>query len=102
LLRPIPGIAGHIEAVDVATPITTERYVGNWQGAIEGWLPTTEIPGMTMGQGMSHTLPGLENFYMVGQWVEPGGGVPTAAMSGRKGMRTICRRDGRTFVTTLP
>jgi len=40
--------------------------------------------------------------YMAGQWVEPGGGVPTAAMSGRNVIRTICQRDGKSFVTTVP
>jgi len=49
---------------------------------------------MTTGRGMSKTLPGLENFYMAGQWVEPGGGVPTAAMSGRNVIRQICKQDG--------
>jgi phytoene dehydrogenase-like protein len=102
LEKRFPGFGDQVEAVDVATPVTTERYTGNWQGSIEGWLPTTETPDMMMGRGMSQTLPGLENFYMVGQWVEPGGGVPTAALSGRKVMRTLCRRDGRPFVTALP
>ena len=51
---------------------------------------------------MSKTLPGLENFYMIGQWVEPGGGVPTAAMSGRNVMQIICKRDKRPFVAQVP
>ena len=35
----------------------------------------------TYGAHMANTLPGLANFYMAGQWFEPGGGVPTAALS---------------------
>jgi phytoene dehydrogenase-like protein len=84
--------------VDVATPMTYENYTGNWQGSMEGWLITTK----TMTMRMSKTLPGLQNFYMAGQWVEPGGGVPTAAMSGRNVIRNICQRDKRPFVTRVP
>jgi phytoene dehydrogenase-like protein len=97
-----PGITGQVEVVDVATPLTIERYTGNWHGSIEGWLPTTETIGMTMVRGMDKTLPGLENFYMVGQWVEPGGGLPPAAQSGRKVIQMICKRDRRPFVTQVP
>jgi phytoene dehydrogenase-like protein len=91
------GFSKDIEAVDVATPLTTEQYTGNWKGSIEGWLITKETMKMMFGKGMSKTLPGLDNFYMAGQWVEPGGGLPPAAQSGRKAIRMICKRDGRKF-----
>ena len=29
-------------------------------------------------------------------------GISTAAIQGRKAVQTICRRDGRRFVTTIP
>jgi len=64
-------------------------------------LITTKTMGMVMGKGMSKTLPGLDNFYMVGQWVEPGGGVPTAALSGRNVIQVICQQDNRPFVTQV-
>jgi len=101
LEKRFPGVTGQVEVVDVATPMTYERYTGNWQGSMEGWLPTTRTAGMLI-RGMDKTLPGLENLYMVGQWVEPGGGVPTAAMSGRKVIRMICKRDRRPFLTQVP
>lgn len=93
-----PGFLSHVEVVDVATPLTWIRYTGNWAGSYEGWLPTTK----TFGVLMSKTLPGLKNFYMCGQWVEPGGGVPTAAVSGRNVIQIICKRDGIKFVTGKP
>ena len=57
---------------------------------------------MAMGKGMDKTLPGLENFYMAGQWVEPGGGVPTAAQSGRRIIERLCKQDGKGFVAQVP
>jgi phytoene dehydrogenase-like protein len=94
-----PGLADQVEMRDVATPTTWERYTGNWQGSMEGWMITQKtFPPFRM----SKTLPGLASFYMVGQWVEPGGGVPTAALSGRNVVQIICKRERRPFVTTTP
>jgi phytoene dehydrogenase-like protein len=46
---------------------------------------------------MKKTLPGLTNFYMAGQWVQPGGGLPSALMSGYHVMQIICRQDNQDF-----
>jgi phytoene dehydrogenase-like protein len=53
-------------------------------------------------EGGDKTLPGLEDFYMAGQWVEPGGGLPPAATSGRNAIQMICKRDGQRFVAQIP
>ncbi len=94
-----PGIRAQVEVKDVATPISYERYTGNWQGSSCGWLLTKETM-MMMVQGVDKTLPGLRNFYMAGQWVEPGGSVPIVAMSGRNAIQMLCHEDGRAFVAT--
>jgi phytoene dehydrogenase-like protein len=96
--RRFPGLAGAVEMYDVATPITWVRYTGNWQGSFEGWLISTE----TLRMRMRKTLPGLEGFYMAGQWVMPGGSVPSAAVSARHVIQLMCRADRRSFVTTSP
>ena len=100
LEKHLPGITGQVEVADVATPMTYIRYTGNWQGSMEGWLPTPKT--MIMRGGMDKTLPGLENFYMVGQWVEPGGGLPPAATSGRGVIQMICKGDDRPFEAKIP
>lgn len=96
-----PGIRADIEYMDVATPLTYERYTGNWQGASCGWLLTKDTLPLAIA-GIGKTLPGLDNFYMVGQWVEPGGSVPVVAMSGRNIIQQICHDDAKGFVTTTP
>ena len=73
------NIKANIEVADVSTPATVIRYTNNWKGSFEGWLLTPELAFKRMRK----TLPGLKNFYMVGQWVEPGGGLPTSLLSGR-------------------
>jgi phytoene dehydrogenase-like protein len=94
-----PGIAGKIEMIDVATPVTFERYTGNWKGSFEGWQITPENSGVLMKK-MPQTLPGLKNFYMCGQWVEPGGGLPTGVMSGRRLIKAVCKEDRKKFRVT--
>jgi phytoene dehydrogenase-like protein len=91
-----PGISSQIEVIDVATPLTFERYTGNWKGCFEGWLITPDN-SHTLMKPMSQTVPGLKDFYMCGQWVEPGGGLPTAVMSGKRVIKRICREYGKKF-----
>ncbi|MGQ9554872.1 MAG: phytoene desaturase family protein [Anaerolineae bacterium] len=93
-----PGLAAAVEMRDVATPATYVRYTGNWQGSFEGWLPTVQTTNLQMRK----TLPGLDNFYMVGQWVAPGGGLPPAGFRGRHVTQILCRRDGKPFVAREP
>jgi phytoene dehydrogenase-like protein len=62
LERFYPGIKNDIEFVDVATPLTYERYTGNWQGATCGWLLTKQTLPLSI-KGLPKTLPKLRNFY---------------------------------------
>ncbi|MBW2085986.1 MAG: NAD(P)/FAD-dependent oxidoreductase, partial [Deltaproteobacteria bacterium] len=98
LERRYPGISSLVEVTDVATPYTTWRYTLNYKGAYEGWLPTVEAINTTVPR----TLPGLADFYMAGQWVMPGGGVPPCIISGRHVIQILCHRDKKPFVTSVP
>ncbi len=98
--RIYPGLRAQIEVVDVATPLSYERYTGNWLGSSCGWLLTKKTMAM-MIKGVDKRLPGLDNFFMAGQWVEPGGTVTLAAASGRNAMQLVCSADRRPFVTAI-
>ena len=91
-----PGVAAHLEQSDLATPATFQRFSGNWQGSFQGWLPTPR----SLGKRLPRSLPGLKNFYLAGHWLDPGGGIPQAAMSGRYVAQMICARDGKKFTST--
>jgi phytoene dehydrogenase-like protein len=93
-----PDFRKAIEVVDVATPLTYERYTGNWRGAFAGWALTTRKMSKMMGIGMEKTLPGLSNFYMIGQWVEPAGNVELSCASGRDVIKDICTAQGINFI----
>jgi phytoene dehydrogenase-like protein len=98
LEKRFPCIREQVEVVDVATPMTYVRYTGNWKGSYMGWATTNE----TMDKTMRKTLPGLGSFYMAGQWVFMGGGIPGAIMSGRHLMQVICKKDKKEFQTSTP
>jgi len=99
LERRFPGITRQVEVTDVATPVTIERYTGNWHGT-QAWVD--EGGGLLeFLRGKTKTLPGLEGFYMAGQWAG-GIGISTAAVQGRKAIQTICKRHGQRFVTDIP
>ncbi|MGZ5971530.1 MAG: phytoene desaturase family protein [Polyangiales bacterium] len=90
---PYPGFRKIVRVTDIATPITYWNMARSWRGAFEGWMPRNG----SMFDHMKKTLPGLESFYMAGQWVEPGGGVPTAIHSGRQVIQLLCKERNRTF-----
>ena len=94
LEKSVPNVRPLIEVIDVSTPDTVIRYTGNWKGSMEGWLPT---PG-TSFTPLRNTLPRLQQFLMVGQWVMPGGGFPSGLMTGRSAIQAICKRDKIPFL----
>ncbi|WP_322510053.1 hypothetical protein [Anaerolinea sp.] len=48
---------------------------------------------------MKKTLTTVKNFYMVGQWVQPGGGLPSGVSTAREVIAQMCREDGKRFRT---
>jgi phytoene dehydrogenase-like protein len=89
LEKRIANLRHAIEVIDVSTPATLIRYTGNWKGSMEGWFIA---PG-TRFRPLPNTLPGLRHFFMVGQWVMPGGGLPSGPMTARPAIQAICRQD---------
>ncbi len=89
-----PGISDKIEVIDVATPLSDVRYTGVWKASYEGFLPTSK----NITKELKNTLPNLENFYMAGQWLTPGGGLPPSALWGKKVIKQICKKEKKSFV----
>ena len=94
LERSLPDIRRVIELIDVSSPATVIRYTNNWRGSYEGWL-------LTPGAGyrpLRNTLPGLRHFLMAGQWVMPGGGLPSGLFTARSAIQAVCRADRVPFL----
>ena len=88
-----PGITEQIEMTDVATPYTSWRYTLNDKGSPMGW----QLTKSSIMELIPRTLPELNNFYMAGQWVLPGGGVPGCIYTGRNVVQILCKKNGTKF-----
>ena len=87
-----PEANGRIEVCDVATPLTYERYCGNWRGS---WM--TEIkPGVRM-EPYPATVEELDGVYFAGQRMMPPGGLPPALLTGRIAVQCLCRDTNTVF-----
>ncbi len=91
-----PGFTSKIEMTDVATPVTWERYTGDWHGTYMTWIPTPSKPLIRMRK----SVPGLADFYMASMWTNGPGGLPGAAQAGREVVQLMCRDDGKRFETS--
>jgi hypothetical protein len=87
-----------VEAVDVMTPLTVERFIGAYRG-LQSWSPKIGMAEL-IKNGVSRELPGLGNFHMVGQFASGMVGLMTAALAGRNLVRKLCKEDVKRFVTS--
>jgi phytoene dehydrogenase-like protein len=95
LEKEYPGITEFIEVIDVATPKTDVSYTGVKDGAYEGFMPSKD----NMMKSLKMQLPNLQNFYMAGQWLFPGGGLPPSAQTGKWAVQLICKKEKQKFIS---
>jgi phytoene dehydrogenase-like protein len=92
------GFAEGVEMIDVATPVTFEKWTGNRRGSYMGWRMNSK----SMMLMFPNVLPGLSKFHMTGQWVKVGGGLPTAITAGRDIIQILCKELDIPFRTSKP
>lgn len=88
----IPRTKGAVEVVDVATPLTYERYCGTYHGS---WMSV-----MSPGGGRQQyplKAESVQNLYFAGQRVMLPGGLPSALSTGRQAVQHICRDEATVF-----
>jgi phytoene dehydrogenase-like protein len=74
----IPDLESHVEAVELATPLTLKHYTRHRNGSFVGWKNTPD-------QGGFNSIPQqspVENLFLCGHWVFPAGGVSPVMMGG--------------------
>lgn len=74
----LPGLAQHIEVMEVATPLTIKGYTLNPAGTIFGWDNTLEQAAQNR---LAQQTP-VPNLYLAGAWTFPGGGQSAVLVSG--------------------
>lgn len=87
LERRYKGLSQSIIVIDVATPSTYYRLNNLYKGSYEGFLPVPKA----LNEKISKQIIGINNLYLAGQWVTPGGGIPPAIMSGIETSKRIIK-----------
>lgn len=90
-----PQMRDKLKVLDVASPITYERYCNAYRGAFMAFLPTIR------GKEVAHTgrIRGLHNIFLSGQWLQPPGGLPVALITGKDTIARLCKLEKRPFVS---
>jgi len=83
-----PEAEGKIEVVDVATPLTYERYTGASKGS---WMAIMG-KGDSMGTACPCVLEDTKSVYFAGHRTKLPGGLPGALVSGRDAAQMVCRQ----------
>jgi phytoene dehydrogenase-like protein len=91
--RKYPQAEGKIEVIDIATPLTYERYTGAYHGS---WM-TIQGPGDKM-QNYPGFVKSVSGLYFSGHRIMPPGGHPSALYTGRMAAQLVCRQFGAVFV----
>jgi len=81
-----PGFCGHIEEIEVATPLTHLRYLGHPSGAIYGFDQYAK--DSPLFEDRRSPIPGL---FFAGAWVGSGGYQPTL-MSGVSAAQAVLKK----------
>lgn len=89
ILKKFPNLQGNIELLDVATPMTYERYTHNACGSYMSFLFTHN----RMAYSSSGRIRGLKHFYLASQWMQAPGGLPLALASGKFAIQQIALRE---------
>lgn len=87
-----PQANGKIEVIDVATPLTYERYTGAFHGSWMGIMNKDDKQRQYSG-----FLENVKGVYFAGHRLMSPGGLPVALVSGRNAAQMVCRQLGTVF-----
>lgn len=84
-------LRSHIVYLDIATPITHERYTGNRGGTMMG-----ARPGKANYQAkVAHYKTPIKNVFLSGHWAELGGGVPVAVRAAVNSTLLVLKQENK-------
>jgi prolycopene isomerase len=84
----LPGLRDRIQARDIATPATFERFTRNPGGSVYGWAARVDQCGSAR---LDHATP-IDGLHLAGAWTRPGGGFTSALRSGLRAARDVLAR----------
>lgn len=84
-----PEWIGKLNVIDIYTPMTYKHYCNTYHGS---WMSFVASPG---SRPMMHSgkIKGLGNCFLAGMWLQPPGGTPIAAVTGKYAVQRICKLE---------
>jgi len=98
LEQQFPGLQQDVEAVDITTLRTWERFMGgtlghnNYPRKYASQSDIRQVLDFVLGLNRTFTLPGLQNFFFTGQWVTSMGSLFSNALTGKTVVQKICKQ----------
>lgn len=89
-----PQLVGAIEIIDVATPLTYERYTGSYKGS---WMSGMNNTGASPMMSIPVTCDNIKSMYFAGFRTQAPGGLPVALTSGRRAVQLACKQFDMVF-----
>ncbi|MBM3245353.1 MAG: NAD(P)/FAD-dependent oxidoreductase, partial [Candidatus Omnitrophica bacterium] len=83
----LPGLSSQIEIMEIATPLTMQRYGSSPEGAIYGFAET--VQQSSMGRLAQDTQ--IKGLFLAGAWTRPGPGFHGCFVSGRDAAELVMR-----------
>ena len=78
--RRFPALSGKLECLDIWTPATYRQWIGSETGSfMANTLPPKRLP-----KSLSPKAPGQEHIFWATQWLQSPGGLPYAALAGKR------------------
>ena len=81
----IPNLSSYVKVMEIATPLTMERYTGNYKGAIYGWAHDI----FQCGIRRFFTTTPIRNLHLASAWTYPGGGISGVMHAGELAAKYI-------------
>ena len=85
LIKQYPALSGKLTLLDTWTPASYRRYVGSQIGSFMSFV----LPSKYLPREQGNGIRGLDNVRLAGQWLQPPGGLPIAALSGKHAVESL-------------
>ncbi len=89
-----PEYKDKLKILDIWTPVTYHRYCNAYKGYNQSFMITKHS---AKNPYPSAHINGIDNIVLAGQWINPPGGLPGAAITGKFAIQRILRKEKRSI-----
>lgn len=87
-------LSSNMKILDIWTPVTYHRYCNAYKGYNQSFMITKHS---AKNSYLSANIKGIDNVVLAGQWLNPPGGLPGAAIQGKYSIQRILKKEKRSI-----